>query len=569
MYAGLDVNPISDLLAVNESDQTGQLNVFVYSMQSKQTVARIDKSFLPWHMRLSPDGNQLAFGSVAGRIYLLDIGCTTPYTLFEDSTLHAGFPEWSPDGSKLAFSACGRSAEDPEPPHIFYIDVDSHDCEQLTNAATGDRFPQWDRQGKKLAFLQQHLNEPGMPGWVCVFDLETGEAKLLPRPNDLYCEPNRHCWSRDSSHILTTCKTSDSYQLHAIDLENSKTVWSCEMRGLCGGAFSPDGNNIVVATSNELELMSFPGGQKVACLSLANLSPVKRTLTGCDLCFNSDGNTVYFLGEDSCVYRWQIGSTCVPIIKAPPSVMPDYQHIEYVVSARDGRDIPVHRFSPPNPNPIAVELVIGGPGAEVSQDDPTILGLLAAGFEVVAPAYRGCLGYGDEHLAANVGEYGGTDMQDIVDCGLDWARHTDSNRPLALVGYSYGGYLSLLALSQPNAPWQCGIILWSITAPFGVHANRWYPSDPGERKKTMIERSTIGQAHKIKVPIMILHGALDAAPVDNLKIIYERVRSHGIPAEMVIYEDDAHGLHLHYDEVMARSSEFIERSLNTMCGGNH
>jgi dipeptidyl aminopeptidase/acylaminoacyl peptidase len=560
MHTGFDIDRTSHLLAVREVNQKGELRVLVYDLRDRRILSQIDNSLIPGQFEISPNGNYLVLGSNLGRIYLHDIEGGRTDIFFHDPMLQAGFPVWSPDGEQVVFSAYGTTKDNPIPPHILSVDIESRKVTRLTgDSSYGDRFPRWSPCGRKLAFMRQHIEESGMPGWVCVVDMGMKEAKLLPRPGDAYCRPHKHCWSPDSSQMLITCDDGNSTWLHVIRIEDAEIIWSSCTDELCVGAFSPCDNNIVVATPSELSLVSIPDGEILHRLPIRDFGALKKSMCGGEIGFSDGGRSVYFLTEDSCIHRWDTKSGCTSVLSSKPDQQIQYDYSVYSIIARDGRTIPVHRFTPPDAKSIAFEMVIGGPGGMVSASDQSILGLVAAGFEVIAPAYRGCNGHGAEHLNANIGQYGGADMLDVVDCGLDWVERTGGNRPLALVGYSHGGYLTLLALAQANAPWTCGTALWSTTEPYGVHMQKWYPSDPTEKAKAEIERSPMAQASKIRLPLLILHGALDTFSVENLRIIHDHVSKQGVHSEIIVFEDDTHALHLHYDEVMERICEFAQR----------
>ncbi len=72
--------------------------------------------------------------------------------------------------------------------------------------------------------------------------------------------------------------------------------------------------------------------------------------------------------------------------------------------------------------------------------------MLAAGYVVVAPEYRGSTGYGKGFYEAI--DYGGLEVDDVV-AGRDWAVETlpfvDPDR-VGVVGWSHGGLIALLAL---------------------------------------------------------------------------------------------------------------------------
>ena len=67
---------------------------------------------------------------------------------------------------------------------------------------------------------------------------------------------------------------------------------------------------------------------------------------------------------------------------------------------------------------------------------------MAAGYTVLLPNPRGSTGRGEAFLRANVGDFGGGDLRDLV-AGVEWARvelFAGEPVPAAIAGASYGGY---------------------------------------------------------------------------------------------------------------------------------
>jgi dipeptidyl aminopeptidase/acylaminoacyl peptidase len=314
--------------------------------------------------------------------------------------------------------------------------------------------------------------------------------------------------------------------------------------------------------------------------------------TGPQIGFDPRAATVYFVGANACLYRWNIGGNCDCILEDNPPVRPAFTHEEYYVSSRDGRPVPVQRFIPPRPRSPAILYVHGGPGEAIDPDDPFMLRLLAEGVEFVCAAYRGSSGYGPEHEEANRGEYGRADVWDILAVGFDWKKRagdsqtgdsqtgdsqtgdsqtgdsqtgdsqTGDSRSLILAGYSYGGFLTLLALAQAEAPWAGGIAMWSLSdmTHLGLHRHRAFPTGADEQAAAWIERSPLEQAGRIRVPLLIFHGALDtAATTEEMMSIQDSIVSRGGACELIVFEDDTHGLVRHRDEIHAGVLRFLRR----------
>lgn len=197
----------------------------------------------------------------------------------------------------------------------------------------------------------------------------------------------------------------------------------------------------------------------------------------------------------------------------------EFAREEYRVTSRDGRSIPVHRYIPPNPKQLGVLFVFGGPGSEVNPDYHVIQRLLREGYEVISPSYRG-----------------------------------------SIAGFSYGGFLTLLAIAQEDAPWDCGVTLWAATRieHQGLHLPRAYPKDPAEKAKAVVERNPIEQSSRIRKPLLILHGGRDTTSAnEEVAAIRRNMTSNGAVCNLVIFEDDTHGLAKNRKEMFRNVFDFL------------
>jgi dipeptidyl aminopeptidase/acylaminoacyl peptidase len=372
----------------------------------------------------------------------------------------------------------------------------------------------------------------------------------------------RFSWSPDSSHLLVTRLTQPQKEwgeLQVVRLEDQAIVWRYASETVRSGAFFPQGDRILCVCTDELLWFAYPEGTLLQRLSLTALSPLRISLTGPQVGFDREATTVYFAGENA-LYRWQIGGHCECLLDENPPLRPAFTHEEYRVPARDGRLIPVRRFIPPKPRAPAILYVHGGPLESIDPDDPFMLRLLAEGVEFVCVAYRGSTGYGLEHAEANRGEYGRADVWDVLAAGFDWKKRTGGNRPLILAGYSYGGFLTFLALGQDEIPWAGGITLYAASGILAAHQHRAYPSDPAQLAQARMERSPLEQAGRIHVPLLIFHGALDTvATNEDMQAIQAKVINSGGECELFIYNDDTHGLRRHRDDIHAHVLSFLRR----------
>lgn len=554
-----DLHTDTERLALLRNASDGRYKIELRTLQG-QMLGEIPDELLPQEAHWSPDGTTLAFSGNDGVLYMYRLGDARPEIIFANPSFQAGFCEWFDDG--LVFSAYDKVLHTP--PNIYALKLDTGQAVQLTNDPNAvDRFPHESPSGQWVAFRRQFLDEPELPRWLYVVEVESGKCFPILNPSEGDLDIGRLSWSPDSSHLLVTRLTlphKEWGELQVVRVEDQVVVWRYASETVRAGAFSPQGDRILCVCTDELLWFTYPEGTRLHRLSLASLSPVRISLTGPQVGFSPDASTVYFVGENATLYRWEMGGKCEPLLDETPPVRPAFTHEEYRIPSRDGRLIPVQRFIPPQPRAAAILYVHGGPGGVIDPDDPFMLRLLAESVEFVCVAYRGSEGYGLEHAEANRGEYGRADVWDLVAAGFDWKKRTGGNRPLILAGYSYGGFLTFLALAQDAIPWAGGVALYGASGILSGHLHRALPTGPEQLAQAKIERSPLEQAGRIHVPLLIFHGALDTvATNEEMKTIQARVTETGGDCVLFIYEDDTHGLRRHRDEIHALVLNFLKR----------
>lgn len=556
MYTDADLYAATKRLLVTYQDQG-----IVIKALSGDTIARIDN---PYAMgpRWSPDGVKFAyFGN--GRLYIHQGIEAKPLRVVEMPGYDAGFCEWSPRGERLIFSAYAF-ANSMQPPNIYKYDLEHNSIVQITNSTDVDRFPKWNHSGSHIAFQRTYRDRAENHTGIVIVDLGKSREHALPKPQGFSQRISRNCWSADDQHLIVTEYGENHTRLVIYQIASGVVVWSIEAENIVGGCFEPHTGRVVCVTNNALTLYEFPSRTPSTQLRLADTATVRATLSGPVVIFAPMEQTIYFLGVDSRFYRWHIHDKCEAMLEPETAKQQAaHQRKDYTFRASDGYEIPVQRYLPPQPNSRAVVFIEGGPGEALDPDDAIVARLLTAGYEVIRPAYRGCGGYGDDHRKANQGRCGEIDVRDVVECGIDWRQRFEKPQaPLAVSGYSYGGYLTFLAMTHQDAPWTCGITFWGATMIPPLVQTTGLPVDPDARRKALEERSPVKQAHRIRFPLLILHGERDTtALTEEVETIRDRVRASNIPCQLVVFENESHALTGCRPQMYVHTLTFLEENM--------
>ncbi|MGH8938412.1 MAG: hypothetical protein ACRDV2_03580, partial [Actinomycetes bacterium] len=152
----------------------------------------------------SADGRQIAYCSSAGDpAGQFDIWTMKQNGKHKQRLTQLGgsaiFPDFSPDGSKIAFNAQPAGAANQD---VYVINADGSGLLNLTNAPGNDQYPAWSPDGSKIVF---ESNRTGVNQvWIMNAD-GSGQAQLTfdPTPKDQTPE-----WSPAGTQIAYTVDAS-------------------------------------------------------------------------------------------------------------------------------------------------------------------------------------------------------------------------------------------------------------------------------------------------------------------------------------------------------------------------
>jgi WD40 repeat protein len=197
----------------------------IYSMKtdgSEPTVVydNPDSALKIGKLALSPDGKTLALTVNGPQIYLLNIAAGNLTLL-----TNGGWPAWSPDGKKIAFSReMGRYSPFADE-HIFTINVETRAATQLTDstASAYNSTPAWSPDGGRIAYMKF-----GPDGDTCkntgayaIYLMDSAGHPISPLTCvDMDYKDETPAWSPDGSEIAFSRGRGGKYsQLHKVNVE--------------------------------------------------------------------------------------------------------------------------------------------------------------------------------------------------------------------------------------------------------------------------------------------------------------------------------------------------------------
>lgn len=245
--------------------------------------------------------------------------------------------------------------------------------------------------------------------------------------------------------------------------------------------------------------------------------------------------------------------------------------------AADGTQIPAYLTLPQGQENAkglpAIVLPHGGPSyRDVWGFDWLAQFYAARGYAVIQPNYRGSVGYGDDWFQKNGFRSWRTAVGDVLDAG-HWlvAQGIADPARLAIVGWSYGGYAALQSAVVEPGFFKAVVAIAPVTDLAALKEEHRTWSDFNEVSAYIgdgphvREGSPASNADKIKVPVLLFHGALDRnVLVIQSQEMADRLKSAGVPHEFVTFDQLDHQLEdsAVRAQVLQKSDDFLRQTMS-------
>lgn len=198
--------------------------------------------------------------------------------------------------------------------------------------------------------------------------------------------------------------------------------------------------------------------------------------------------------------------------------------------------------------------------------------LAQKGYVVLAVDYRGSIGYGKAWRQGHYRDLGGRDYEDVA-AGMDYLKtlgFVDTTR-VGVWGLSYGGFMTLQALTVTPELFRCGINVAGV-----VDWRDWY-RDPGgpwikgrmgspEENAELYRRTApIERLDRLVRPLLVLHGTSDVnVPFLESVRLVDVATKLGKPLEFMMYPGEFH--YFQRDHVLRDAWQRVERFFDRHLG---
>jgi dipeptidyl aminopeptidase/acylaminoacyl peptidase len=174
------------------------------------------------------------------------------------------------------------------------------------------------------------------------------------------------------------------------------------------------------------------------------------------------------------------------------------------------------------------------------------------GFAVLEVNYRGSTGYGRAYRDALKGQWGVTDVADIISGARNITRQgLASKEKMALYGSSAGGYTVLQVLVHFPGVFQAAVSLYGIANQLTLMENppkferfysEWLIGPYPEAVDLYKERSPLFSADRIQDPVAVFQGGEDPiVPQNQAEQMIRELEKNQIPHLYQLYPEESHG----------------------------
>lgn len=426
-------------------------------------------------------------------------------------------PQWSPDGTRLAFvsNRTGKEYEENRNTDVWVISASGGKPTKISDHDEADNQPRWSPDGKWIAFTGEVHDRDHPKIYLAP---PTGGAPSILAANGLDLIPGGLEWSDDGKSIYFEAGVKGEYQLFRVDVAaKSVSPVTSAPRAIRAADFNFAGGKMAYLVNDfkhldDLYVADLNGRNE---RRLTNLNEVLwKQLKLADV-----GRFTYKSADD-----WDIDGFLVKPI-----------------GWQAGKKYPL------------ILSIHGGPAGQYGVDWYQEFQVYAAkGYAVLFTNPRGSTGYGQKFERGIVNEWGGKDYQDIMN-GLDAALKLNpwiDQERMGVTGGSYGGFMTNWIVGHTDR-FKAAVTLRSVSnfiSDDGTRDGAYghspdFGGDIFQKMDLYWDRSPLKYAKDVKTPTLILHSDNDyRVPIEQGEQWFRALKHFGVNTEIVFFPRENHNL---------------------------
>lgn len=514
-------------------------------------------------------GRYIVFGQDTGggeffQYYRFEPGQPAPVLLTDGTSRNTG-ARWSDSGTWLIYSSTRRNGKDTD---LYLMNpADPKGTDRLVKELSGGGWTasSWSPD-EKTVIVQEYvsINESHLH----LLDLASGRMTPLTPAGEKGVSWADAEFSRDGKSVYaTTDRNSEFHRLVRMDRTSGEvTVLTPDLKwDVASFDLSPDGRTLALVANEDgasvLHLMESQTGKErpVPRLPVGVITGLSWHENSRDLGFTlsyaqSPADAHSLDVETGDLTRWTFSETGG--LDATQFRSPEWIRVK----SFDGLAVSGFAYRPdpvkfPGRRPVLI-YIHGGPE---SQSLPTFQGRMnyyldELGVALVVPNVRGSSGYGKTFLTLDNGMKREDSVKDIG-AFLDWIAtqsSLDAGR-VAVMGGSYGGYMTLASVVHFSNRLRCGVDVVGISSFLTFLKNTQdyrrdlrrveYGDERDPEMRAFMERTApLNNVARMKVPLLVVQGANDPrVPLSEAEQMVKALRTNGGTCWYLMARDEGHG----------------------------
>ena len=336
--------------------------------------------------------------------------------------------DWSPDGKRFAVTAAHGSGDDNWwIAELDLIDAGSGAVTRLLMPDLQMASPRWSADGKRIAYIGGVMSDEGITGGD-VYRIDAAGGDPVDLTPNLAASVQTITWNGSDQRIIATEFAGGEEVLASIDARSGtqREMWRAPEMIWANNLFdfAPGDSGISLSRDGHLSAVirqSYTSPPEIETGAPGKWRPITRLNAGVQR----------LTGKATNVYWKNDGLSIQGMLIEPPTIVPGTRY-SLLVEVHGG---PAYAHYPIFP----------------AKYDSFDAALAHRGYFVFKPNPRGSYGQSEAFARANVKDFGGGDLRDVM-TGVDAALKLAPIDParLGIAGWSYGGYMTMWAITQTN-----------------------------------------------------------------------------------------------------------------------